>query len=154
MRRYLSKALVSMCFSLFSLHSAGSAYEFVYKDVYACSTSKFEWSGEIDLLQTLNTYFIHTSAKDQHISIISNHNEFSTFKQIESTHLYVQAGGLRWLEAIKIDDNITRFLLHTEKKDDKFLTTLLFDKSSLSAVAKSNRSEDSKLLICWDHLNK
>lgn len=153
MRRYLNKALVSMCFSLFSLQSTGSAYEFVYKDVYACSTSKFEFSGDIDLIQALNTYVIHTSAKDQHISIIFNHSEYSTFKQIESTYLYVQAGGLRWLEAIKIDDNITRFSLHTETKEDKFFTTLLFDKSSLSAVVKGNLSEDSKLLMCWDHLN-
>jgi hypothetical protein len=131
-----------------------SSYEFIYEDVYACSTKKFDSFDDLDTVTSLQTYFIHTSKIDEHFVIFLHGQEFPSFTKIKSSALYLQAGGLKWLEFYNLSDDITKFKLYFKKGDGTHITNLTFDKNALSAVRKTSWQEESQLLICWDYIKK
>lgn len=131
-------------------------YQFKYKDVYACSPKKFEFYHEIqgDFLHVSETFIIHFSDDGDHFSIFTNGLEFSSFKKIDSTELFVQSGGIRWLEFHDLGSSMILFKLNTLKNNRSFLASLLFNKKNKSAFYSNSWSEYEVNLPCWNFLNK
>ena len=100
----------------------------------------------------MSTYIIHTSNDPNHFSIIRNNDEYATFKKIENTELYVQSGGIRWLEFYKFDNNTTKFTFFIDRHKhggSLFKFFLIFDLQTMTAI--ENKFDENKLLMCWKY---
>jgi hypothetical protein len=127
-------------------------YEFAWEDVFACSTKIFKSVNDLDTATSLSSYIIHTSKTDNHYVVFTHGNEYPSFRKHRSTELYVQSGGIRWLEIEDMSGGVTKFTLYLKKNNEIYTANLNFDKSSLAAVVKKSWADKSELLICWDYL--
>ncbi len=97
-------------------------------------------------------FVIHDNEQGDKFSIYEKEYEYSSFKKIHYTNLYVQRGGERWLTFQKISDSIIRFELHNLQREyGKYLSVLTFDVVGMSAVLKESWREETKLLVCWKY---
>jgi hypothetical protein len=162
MRQYWISFLLIFFFDFTSSYASDIDYRFKYKDVYACSLEKFKFLYNNDYRIWLNTYIIHTSEKDDHYVIFHNGNEYPSFKKSVSTNLYIQAGGLRWIEVDKMIGGTLKFKLYFLEESNVHLgeslanvDILVFDKESLSAISKKQWSiTGSEMLVCWDYTSR
>jgi hypothetical protein len=127
-------------------------HDFTYKNVFACGpkvVKSIPWGW-----RRMNYYVIHENEQGNEFSIYRNQYEYSSFKKIHYTDLYVQVGGERWLTFQEISDSIIRFEFHLLNKTQKssLVSVLTFDVLGMSAVVKHTWSDaDPDLLVCWKY---
>lgn len=130
--------------------NAFADHDFKYKNVFACGPSIVK-----DLPQGIdggNYFAIHDNEEGDKFSIYSKEYEYSSFKKIHYTELYVQRGGERWLNFNRLTDSIIRFELYNVQKEyGKYLTVLTFDMVGMSAIRKDSWREETELLVCWNY---
>ena len=125
-------------------------HEFKYKNVFACGPRVIENIPKG--MNGSNYYVIHDNEHKDKFSIYTREYEYSSFKTIHYTNLYVQRGGERWLTFEKISDSIIRFELHDLQKEyGKYITVLNFDVLGMSAVVNFPWREETNLLVCWKY---
>ena len=143
---------------LFSLTSTSvfADHDFYYEKVIACGPKVVERIPND--ISSLGYYVIHENMEGSHYSIYNNGIEFPSFKTIHYTNLYVQSGGVRWLEFKKSSDSIIKFELHTKQISRGWKVILTLDTVASTAIRKliyddppEGFRSDARLLVCWDY---
>ena len=149
-RKMPVKNLLIAFFIIISPSTSFADHEFTYENVFACGPRILETIPKG--MEGMGYFLIHDNEQGDKFSIYEKEYEYSSFKKIHYTDLYVQRGGERWLTFQKISDSIIRFELHNLQKEyGKYLSVLTFDVVGMSAVLKESWREETKLLVCWKY---
>ncbi len=148
MRRSLWPASLAFCF-LNPL--AGIAdHDFEYENVTACGP---EIVSSIPYGHAGRDYIvIHDNKAGDQFSIVSNGYEYSSFKRMHYTELYVQRGGEKWLEFEKLEGASIRFELHDDQsRYQKYVTVITVHTDFLTAERTFSWKDEPLSLVCWNY---